>query len=227
MRAELECAPSYAMAYLTLAAGETAVVEPGATVAMSAGLEVAGGFGPGGVLKAAARRLAGGEGLLMARYTATIEGSWVAVAPRYPGDIAVLEVSPERPVLAQSGSFLAASETLMPSAAYAGVKMMLLHEGITALRLTGSGLALVASYGGLQRFALGPGEQLVVDTGHIVAWSEHTALRIGALSSVVTSAVTGEGLVGLFSGPGEVWIQTRAEQQLRGWLTPTRETNTR
>ena len=96
------------------------------------------------------------------------------------------------------------------------------------IRVAGSGPTLIGAYGGLQRFVLHPGERLVVDTGHLVAWSEKLQLRIGPLGGAVTAVTVGEGLVGQFTAvgePGVVWAQTRSEQQLRSWMFPDRRQN--
>jgi uncharacterized protein (AIM24 family) len=82
----------------------------------------------------------------------------------------------------------------------------------------------------MQSIDLNIGDQVVVDTAHLVAWSDSLDLKVGALTGIVSSQFTAEGLVGRFTAtkqPGRVVIQTRAEQALRGWLFPDREMNER
>jgi uncharacterized protein (TIGR00266 family) len=226
MEIKLTCAPSYTLAYCFLAAGESVLVESGAMAAMSGGVSVGVGVGSGGVAKAAVRKVLGGESFFMGRYSADVHGAWVAVAPRYPGDIAHERIDGGGLVI-ESGSLLAVSESVNVDVKWAGLRAIVLREGATMLRCTGSGDLLVGSYGGIQRFQLADREQLIVDTGHLVGFSETVSLKVGALSSLTTSAVVGEGLVALMEGPGTVLLQTRAEQGLRNWIMPERSQNTR
>lgn len=225
MEVKLTCSPSYTMAYCYLTAGESVLVEQGAMAAMSGGMKVSAGIGPGGMVKAAMRKTLGGEGFFMGRYTAEIHGAWVGVASRYPGDMAVEQFSGNGLVIEQ-GALVAVSQHMDVDVKMAGLRNMVMQEGITMLRLSGNGSAVIGSYGGLQRFELGEGEQLIVDTGHLVGFSDTMRMRVGPLSSVTTSVVTGEGLVSVLEGPGIVLMQTRAEQNLRSWLFPDKAQNT-
>jgi len=100
-----------------------------------------------------------------------------------------------------------------------------LKEGLTIIKAEGQGNLLVGSYGGIEPFDLQHNQELVVDAGHLVAWSSSVNLQIGPLSGVVSSALTQEFIVGKLTGPGRVYIQTRAEQQLRSWIQPRRRQN--
>lgn len=225
MRVDLAGQPAYTIAYCILDAGETLSCEPGAMVALSGGISVRTQL-PGGFVSAAMRKAFADEKFFAAAYAAEVHGAWVAIAPRYPGDVAVLEVRPGAELAITSGSLLAHTGAVELDVRFAGVREFLLKEGVTVVAATGDGQVLIGSYGALQCVTLGDGETLVVDTGHLVAWDRDLELRIGPLSGVVSSALTGEGLVGQFTGPGRVWVQTRAEQQLRSWLFPGRDSNT-
>lgn len=224
MDVRLTCSPSYTMAYCFLEAGESVLAEYGAMAAMSAGISVAAGFGGGGVIKAAIRNQFGGESFIMARYTGDFHGAWVALSPRFPGDVTTYELD-DNGLLVQSGSLLAIAETVSVDVKWAGVRSIVLREGATLLRMTGHGTVLLASYGGFQRFDLGDGEQMIVDSGHLVAFGGSIAHEIGPLGGVATSMLTGEGIVAKLTGPGPVFVQTRAETALESWLMPDRQHN--
>lgn len=224
MRIDVQGRPAYAIAYVFLEYGESFVCEHGGMALMSEGISAKSTMN-GGVAKAFLRNKLADESFFMTRYTAEAHGAWVAVTPRYPGDIAEVEVTHDAPLVAESGSLLGHEEGLEPDVKYAGIKSMMMQEGITAIRLKGQGKALLSSYGGFQHFDLGPGDSVVVDTGHLVAWSESCEINIGLLGGAVTSMLSGEGLVARLTGPGEVYIQTRAEQELKSWLFPEREQN--
>lgn len=198
------------------------MAEAGAMAAMSAGIRMTGSAGPGGVGKALIRRAAGGESFFMGKFQAEIENAWVALAPRYPGDIAVEDIPAGTGLLVQQGSLLGVGEGLHVDVKWAGMRSVIMKEGITLLHIDGEGTLLMSSYGGIQRFQLGPGEKLMVDTGHLVAFSDNMNEKVGMAGGAVSSATTGEGLVATLEGPGLVFIQTRAEQSLMDWLFPTR-----
>jgi uncharacterized protein (AIM24 family) len=97
---------------------------------------------------------------------------------------------------------------------------MLSGEGLFLLTVEGSGLLLLSSFGAIHSKTLGPGEEYIVDTGHIVAFEGSVGYRIekatgktqgvgGFLKGMVQSALSGEGFVCRYRGPGKIYIQTR------------------
>lgn len=171
-----------------------------------------------------ARQVVGNEGFMFAVYEAELFGAWVALSPPRPGDVEVLDISGDS-FLVQSGSLLSYSEGVDISLRYGGVRSVVLQEGIAYIRVTGEGSAIIASYGAIERIEVGPGESLIVDTGHLVAFTESMEFTFGPLSSITTAALSGEGIVAKFTGPGSVLLQTRAERDFRNLLSPDREQN--
>jgi uncharacterized protein (TIGR00266 family) len=204
---------------------ETAMVERSAMAAMSTGLAVKVST-LGSLAKAAARSVFGGEQIVFGAYRAEVEGAWLSVAPKYPGDIEHIVLQDET-LIAESGSLLALSQTVGVGLQYAGLKGIMLHEGASYLKLEGSGDVLLCSYGGVERIDLGPDDTLFVDSGHLVAFTDTLDVGMATAGGIATSAITGEGLVFRFTGPGTVYMQTRAEAQFRSWLLPSHEQNTR
>jgi uncharacterized protein (TIGR00266 family) len=226
MRVELRCRPAYTLAYLILDHDETVFIERGAMAAMSSGLQLRAGLGGEGLSRAIKRRYLGGEPLLFTRLTADVQGAWVAVAPPYPGDVEVLGVGQQETLLIESGSLLAYSNGIQSDVEFSGLRTLVMHEGITLIRLEGAGQVAISAYGGIEEITLTDGEEVIVDTGHIVAFSESLTFDVGALGSLSTAALTGEGLVARFAGRGRILIQTRAEEPFRNWLFPDRAQNT-
>lgn len=220
MQVNIRCRPSYAMAYLLLAHDEVVYVERGAMAAMSTGVEVRGSLGGEGIVRAVKRRAFGGETLLFSEFHSQYEGAWVAVSPPYPGDVETVDISPENPLLLESGALLAYSKGVVGDVRYTGLKTIVMHEGIALIELSGTGQAVISSYGGIEEFELAPGEDIIIDTGHIVGFSADMAFDVGPLGSVSRSITSGEGIVARLVGPGRVYIQTRAEKELRSWLFP-------
>jgi len=216
--------PAYSLAYVSLDAGERIFVERGAMAAMSGGIHVQASLGGTRMKSAFARQVVGNEGFMFAVYEAELFGAWVALSPPRPGDVEVLDISGDS-FLVQSGSLLSYSEGVDISLRYGGVRSVVLQEGIAYIRVTGEGSAIIASYGAIERIEVGPGESLIVDTGHLVAFTESMEFTFGPLSSITTAALSGEGIVAKFTGPGSVLLQTRAERDFRNLLSPDREQN--
>ena len=64
---------------------------------------------------------------------------------------------------------------------------------------------------------LQPGEQHIVDNGHLVAWScDYRIEKAGG--GTMGSLKTGEGLVCRFTGPGSVYVQTRNRDEFQAFI---------
>src|ERR1035438_7947734 len=137
MQVNITGRPAYALAYLVLEYDEVAYIERGSIAVLSDGVEVHGTFGGDGIVRALKRKAFGGESLLFTEVHAQVEGVWVAAAPPFPGDVEDVLVTPDSPVMIESGSLLAYSKGVAGDARYSGLKTVLLHEGIAMLELRG------------------------------------------------------------------------------------------
>lgn len=52
------------------------------------------------------------------------------------------------------------------------------QSGSYMASLTGTGELLVSSYGAIHEIALDPGQKMIVDTGHVVAFSESVKYEV-------------------------------------------------
>jgi uncharacterized protein (AIM24 family) len=67
---------------------------------------------------------------------------------------------------------------------------------------------------------LAAGEQIVLDSGHLVAYSDTaTFVTRKVAKGLMQTLKSGEGLVMEFTGPGRVWKQSRNPDEFVGWLT--------
>jgi len=226
MKVTIKCAPSYAMGYCHLDDGESVYAESGAMVAMSPGVVVSAGAG-GSITRGLLRKALGGESFLLGKYTATQYGAWVAFAPPLPGDMIAVDLAVTGQLYSQTGSMLAYDENVSVSVTKGTVATAVMAEGVTLLAAEGSGQVLLCSYGGIQRFDLDANQSVIIDTGHLVAYTRSCSTEAGMVGSAAASAASGEGLAMRVRGPGIVWIQTRAEQALTSWLLPKRGQNRR
>ncbi|MCU0431460.1 MAG: TIGR00266 family protein, partial [Cytophagaceae bacterium] len=97
-----------------------------------------------------------------------------------------------------------------------GFKGFFSGEGLFLLKCSGMGDLWFNSYGGI--IPIDVTDSLVVDTGHIVAFTEGLSYRVTTLGGYKSFFFSGEGLVCKFEGQGRVWIQTRKVFPLVGFL---------
>ncbi|MGI8330905.1 TIGR00266 family protein [Actinomadura scrupuli] len=222
MHIDVSCGPAYAAAVCHLDGNESVFVERAALAALSGNVSVTATLGGGGLVRGLTRRLLTEQTLIVAKYTAARGGGWVRAAPSFPGDIAVVDIGVTGPLKALSGAVLAYATTVEVTTRPSGAAPLILHGGAVAVGLTGTGEIALCTYGGIEHLELAPGETVIIDSGHLVAWSAGMKMKIGPLGGPLRSVLTGEFLVGEFRGPGHVLIQTRAPNQFRGWLFPER-----
>ncbi len=220
MQIDVRHAPSFAVARCTLAGGEHVKVESGAMMATSDGVELDARM-EGGLLKGLKRSVLGGESLFITSYHAPAQGGWVDVAANLPGDVIVRTVSPDRALFLSRGSWLASEAGVELDTKWGGFKNLVGGEGGFLVRASGEGEVVLSCYGALDVHRLGAGERLVLDSGHMVAYDEGVqfTLRRAAQGKTIQSLKSGEGFVFEFTGPGDVYAQSRNPDALIGWLT--------
>ena len=217
MKLEIMHRPSYALGIVSLAADESVCAETGAIVSMTSNVEVSSGI-RGGLLQSALRKVLGGESFFVNTFTARGGEGTVTLAPSLPGDIAGLELDGNMYV--QSGSFLASAPEVEIDIKWGGARAFFASEGLFLLDLKGTGPVLVSSFGAIHKIELDDQQDIVIDTGHVVAFSSSLHWQVRKVAGILTSLTSGEGLVTEFSGSGEVWLQTRSSQAFLDWMLP-------
>jgi uncharacterized protein (TIGR00266 family) len=217
MQIRVEHRPSYALGIVDLAAGEAVKAETGAMVSMTANVQVESGL-QGGLMKSALRKVLGGESFFVNTFTATGAPGQITFAPSLPGDITTVNIN--RELYVQSGSFLAGEQSIDIDTAWGGARSFFASEGLFLLNLKGTGRALVSSFGAIHQITLDGSNDMIVDTGHVVAFEPTVQWKVKKVAGLFTSLISGEGLVCEFSGRGDLWIQTRSNQAFLDWLIP-------
>ncbi len=211
MRYEILSRPSYSLLKLYLDRDEEVIAETGAMVFMDGiklKTEMKGGIFGG------LRRAIGGESFFVNRFVAEKNDALLGLAPPYQGDVTQIDVNGR--LYAQSGAFLAGSPELDVSTKWGGAKSFFAGEGLILLKIEGSGNVFLSSFGGIEE--LDVNGELVIDTGHIVAFEEGLDFTISRAGGLKATLLSGEGLVAKFKGKGKVWIQTRSISDYIGWL---------
>ena len=216
---EIEHQGAFALAVVRLQPEQSISAEAGAMVSMSANVDLQSEM-KGGIF-GALKRAVGGESAFVSTFTARGGAGEVTLAPGTPGDVVGIEMQ-NQTFAVQSSSYLAGDVSLQVETKFGGAKSFFGGEGLFVLQVSGTGVLLVSSFGSIHRKRLRPGEQYVVDTGHLVAWEGHMQynLRKAAKSGFFRSYLSGEGLVAEFNGPGEILIQTRNLAAFAAQLRP-------
>jgi uncharacterized protein (TIGR00266 family) len=217
VRHEILYQQSFSLAVVTLERGESIMAESGAMISMSPTIKLEAQMSGGGVF-GALKSAVGGESLFRTTFTAESGPGEVTLAPSALGDILAVPLSGSR-FFVQPGSYLAGDPRLNIGV-QGSIRGMLSGEGLFLLTVDGSGLLLLSSFGAIHEKHLSPGEEYIVDTGHIVAFESSVQYQLekatgktegigGFLKGIVKSALSGEGFVCRYRGPGRIYIQTR------------------
>lgn len=217
MEIQIRHNPAFAVARAILAPNEPLKVESGAMMATSGGVAVEAKM-EGGFLKGLKRSVLGGESLFITTLTAPAEGGWVDCAARLPGDAFVLDLDGAYNIT--RGSWLCNESSVSLDTQWGGFKNLMGGEGGFLVHATGTGKIVLSCYGAVERHQLAPGQGLVVDSGHLVAYSDGTQFTTRRVTKgMMQTLKSGEGLVLEFQGPGEVYVQSRNPSEFVQWLT--------
>ncbi|MFQ3586282.1 MAG: TIGR00266 family protein [Fimbriimonadaceae bacterium] len=215
MKYEILYQPSFAVAQILLEPGERIRAESGAMVSMSPTVEMESKVTGG--LKGMLTRALTKESLFQTYFTATGGPGEVVLAPSAIGDIIPLELQNDS-YMVTGGSYLAGDPDLDMQVRVSG-RAFFAGEGLFLMRVSGTGPLLLSSFGAIRAISLPAGHQYIVDTGHIVAFSESMQYEVRrAARSLIGSFTSGEGLVAHFIGPGVLYTQSRTPQGFGPWL---------
>jgi uncharacterized protein (TIGR00266 family) len=208
----------FVMLKVQLEEGETIKAESDAMVAMSDTVDVAGKM-EGGFFKGLGRMLAG-ESFFFQTLNARRGPGEVFLAHGIPGEIHPILLNGETNYILQKDGFFAGTDKVEVSTKMQNLKKGLFSgEGFFVLKVGGTGVLFVSSFGAIHPIDLAEGQEFIIDNGHLVAWPEGMEYKIQkAASGWVSSFTSGEGMVCRFRGPGRVLIQTRNPGAFGSWL---------
>ncbi len=207
MRYEIQGEPM-PVVICSLDAGESVKCESGAMSWMSPNMQM--NTSGGGLGKAFGRMFAG-ENIFQNIYTAQGGPGLIAFASSFPGAIRAISITPDRPVVVQKKGFLA-SEMGVDLSVFFQQKIgsgLFGGEGFIMQKLSGSGTAFVEFDGSIVEYNLGPGQQIIVDTGCLAMIDASCSIDIVRVKGVKNALFGGEGLFNtVVTGPGRVMLQT-------------------
>lgn len=205
----------------TLEPNETMVTEGGGMSWMSPNMQMQTTTN-GGIGKMLGRMVSQ-ESLFQNKYTAIGGVGQIGFASSFPGEIIPLDVSNGKEYICQKSAFLASTEGVELSIQFrkklgAG---LFGGEGFIMQKISGNGTAFIEVDGSVIRYTLAPGQQIIIDTGHLVMMSATCQMDVQTVKGAKNILFGGEGLFNtVITGPGEVAIQTMPIMKLAHRIQP-------
>jgi uncharacterized protein (TIGR00266 family) len=206
-----------------------AILQPGETVVsthgdlgwMTPGVQLAQttqmGTGGRSFMKAA-KRMVGGGGLFLTRYSALAETGTVVFAAKLPGNIISVEVTPERSYYVHRAGFLCGTEGIEATVALQQKKLtggFFGGMGFFLQHLTGEGVAWLELSGEMFTYDLPAGQTIRVHPGHVGAFDETVSFTVGTIPGLANKFFGGNGFfLADLTGPGRIWLQSMSIQML-------------
>lgn len=176
----------------------------------------------GGIGKAFGRMFAG-ERMFQNVYTAQGGNGLIAFASSFPGSIKAFQIAPGQEMVFQKSAFLA-GEASVELSIFFNKKLgagLFGGEGFIMQRVSGHGIVFAEFDGHVVEYDLQPGQQIVVDTGHLAAMTPSCSMEIRSVPGVKNMLFGGEGVFNtIITGPGRVWLQTMPISNVAGVLRP-------
>lgn len=202
--------PDYAFLTVQLPAGKTIKVEASAMATMDTNINMKTKF------KGGFKRLLTGESIFINEFTAQNGAGEITIAPASPGDMEHIYLD-NQTIFLQNSAFVASDPAIDIATKWQGlIKGFFSGEKLFLIKASGQGDLWFNSYGGILEIDVKDG--YVVDTGHIVAFTDGLEYKVSKVGGYKSLFLSGEGFVCRFSGEGKVWIQTRKIQPLTSFL---------
>lgn len=198
-----------------LSPNESIHCESGGMVWMSSNMEMQ---TRGGGLGKMFGRAFSGENMFQNIYTARGGEGMITFGSCFPGSIMAVEVGPGRELICQKSAYLASTPGVELSVAFQRKVGTALFggEGFIMQRISGTGLVFLEIDGTAIDYQLAPGEQMVIDTGHLAIMDGTCNLEVQTVKGGLKNmAFGGEGLFNtVVTGPGKITLQTMPKTAL-------------
>ncbi len=225
MKYQVKYDPSYSMLVVNLEPGEQITGEAGAMTYMTPTVEVRTRKREKSILGTLANTLIGGQSFFVNDYAAVGGAGEVALVAAPVGDIAKLGVQPGRGYIIQKASYLASSQSVDLDIRWEGFSKGLFGQGLFMIKTTGQGDLFINTFGAIDRHELAPGQELVVDNFHLVAFADTCSYNVERIGGWKETIFSGEGFVTHIRGPGDVYIQTKNLKEFADWIWTLIEPN--
>ena len=203
--------PDFSFLTVTLPPGRTLKVEASAMATMDTHIKMKtkmkGGF----------KRFLSGESLFINEFTAQGSAGEMSIAPGAPGDMEHIYLN-NQTIYLQNSAYVASDPAITIETKWQGLtKGFFSGESFFLIKCSGTGDLWFNTFGAMIELPEVDGS-VIVDTGHIVAFTEGLQYDIQKLGGYKSLFFSGEGLVCKFTGKGKIWIQTKKLNALTHWL---------
>lgn len=210
----IEAQPDFGFLTVRLKANQMIKVEASAMATMDTNLRMK------TKMRGGLSRLITGESIFINEFTAERGPGEIGIAPGSPGALEHVYLD-NSVIFLQNTGYVASSPGVQIETKWQGfTKGFFSGESLFLIRCSGKGDLWFNTYGAM--IAVDVTGEYVVDTGHIVAFTEGLDYKISRIGGYKSLFFSGEGLVCRFSGVGRVWIQTRKLGAFANWVRPYR-----
>lgn len=200
-----------------LDAGEQMITEGGGMSWMSPNMKME--TTTNGGLGKAIGRLFSSDKMFQNRYTSVGGNGMIAFSSCCPGEIRAIEIHPGEQIICQKSAFLASTTGVNMSVHFkkSVTGGLFGGEGFIMQKFDGEGLLFIEIDGSVIEYDLQAGEQLILDTGHLVMMSASCKMDVTTVKGAKNIFFGGEGLFNtVVEGPGKVMVQTMPIEKMAG-----------
>ncbi|MFW5894136.1 MAG: TIGR00266 family protein [Verrucomicrobiota bacterium] len=210
----IEASPDFSFLIVRLPAGQTIKVEASGMATMDTSLTMK------TKMRGGLSRMLSGESLFINEFSAGSQPGEIGIAPPMPGDLDHVYLN-NTTLYLQNSAFVASGPDVEIESKWQGfTKGFFSGESMFLIRCSGVGDLWFNTFGAI--IPIDVTDEFIVDTGHIVAFTEGLEYRISRMGGYKSLIFSGEGFVCRFSGEGRVWIQTRKLPAFTAWINPYR-----
>ncbi|TET64879.1 TIGR00266 family protein [Candidatus Bathyarchaeota archaeon] len=218
MKHEIKYKPSYSMLVVSLRQGEKITAESGAMTYMDPNIEVHTRKREKSLLGSIGLAIFGRQSFWVNDYTALNGSGEVAFVSAPVGDIETLELRPSQGYIIQKSAYIASTENVNLDVKWEGFTKGLFGQGLFMIKATGDGTLFINTFGAIDKHTLEPGQTLIVDNFHLVAFSDTCDYKVTKFGGLKETLLGGEGLVTRITGPGDIYVQTKNLREFVEWL---------
>ena len=218
MKSEIKYKPSYSMLIVNLEQGETLTAESGAMTYMTPNVEAHTRKREQSLLGSLGLSIIGRQSFWVNDYTVTNGSGEVAFVSAPVGDIEALEIKSNQGYVIQKSAYIASTQNVDLDVKWEGFTRGLFGQGLFMIKVTGNGTLFINTFGAIDKHTLSAGQSLIVDSFHLVAFSDTCSYRVTKFGGLKETLLGGEGLVTHITGTGEIYIQTKNLREFVDWL---------
>ena len=120
----------------------------------------------------------GGQSFWVNDYTAAVGPGEAGFVSAPVGDIEMLEVKPGQGYIVQKSAYIASTQGIDLDVKWEGFSKGLFGQGLFMLKAAGNGNLFINTFGAIDKHTLMPGQTLIVDNFHLVAFSDTCTYRV-------------------------------------------------